>query len=486
MADSDKDQNTAPQEMSLDIESREQLSALQFVQTNENPGDLTVILPDDTPDNPDDNPRIVLNDYIALAGAGLPPALTLADGTVIPGEEILALIEGLDYGKVAPAAGRQGGQNSDGGGAGFTAYATEGLGDDLNHGPYDGGYLGPRVEFGDQEPVLPDVEDGSGGGGFIGPSVVYQNNQATFPVMMTFPNHWVPNPFDPNSLPPQDMGGGIHQFWFEANLGPTGSSGQNDDWDGGRVYLQAGETITLTNQTPGGHYWLALDGALPTGTIPQPEGQPQVSSFIWDNVLETDSVGQSLSYTAQGDGWIYFGAGGVVGVTDNVGQGISDISYHDYRTLVTITDAGLGPYNGPPVTSNMLGGTPGDDTIVSGPGNDTLTGDSGADTFQYNSINDGHDTIMDFSTGDGDIINLDALFDDLLGPDVGPREVLVDSDPVSGNDVLTIGDGTGTHTPHASALANGFEITLNGISGMSDSDVADLINITGNIVVDES
>ena len=139
------DSNVAPEELALDIKGREQFNALQFVQTDANPGDLTVILPDNTPDNPDDNQQIVFSDYIALANAGIPPALTLADGTVIPGEEILALIEGLDYGKVAPAAGQQGGPNSDGGGAGFTPHTIDPLGDDLNHGPYAGGYMGPRV-----------------------------------------------------------------------------------------------------------------------------------------------------------------------------------------------------------------------------------------------------------------------------------------------------------------------------------------------------
>ncbi len=476
------DSNTAPQELALDIEGREQFNALLFVQTDANPGDLTVILPDSTPDNPDDNPQIVFPNYIALANAGLPPALTLADGTVIPGEEILALIEGLDYGKVAPAAGQQGGTNSAGGGAGFAAYTTEGLGDDLNHGPYAGGYMGPRVEFGDDQPVYPDDEDGSTPSRFIGPATTYRNDQATWTFDITRDDHTVGglatvNGADNPAI--QDIGGGVGQFTFLANLGSP-FPGAADDWDGGQIWLQAGETITLTNQTPGGHYWLAIDDDL-NWDFTQPAGQPQIGNFSWDHTLESYTVGDSLSYTATHDGWYYFAAGGVDGITPELGALPSD---YDYETLVTIYPPGA--YPGADGTgTDVLGGTTGDDVIVSGDGNDTMSGGPGDDTFVYNSIDDGRDTIRDFMNGN-DTINLDALFDALGVADGDPArgDVLVDNDAF-GNAVLTIGDGTFTHTEDAAAQAAGFEITLDGALGMTDANIAPLI-ASGNLVVDES
>ncbi len=597
------DSNTAPQELALDIEGREQFNALLFVQTDANPGDLTVILPDNTPDNPDDNPQIVFPNYIALANAGLPPALTLADGTVIPGEDILALIEGLDYGKVAPAAGQQGGTNSAGGGAGFAAYTTEGLGDDLNHGPYAGGYVGPRVELGEDGPVYPD-EDGSGGGGggtpfdaiddnvihnlpcgtvdipdaalrhndyypsgswnieapatpfnvigaaatasrvpngteydgvnssdrFVGPSPsTYYNDQAENVLSIDTDMFSTVGIHFPPFRDTRDGGDNYQverladcsgQFTFMANLG-TAFGVAVDDWDGGRIWLEAGEVITLTNQTRSGHYWLAIDDDNDTSAT-QPAGMPQTGDFTWDSVLETNTYGESLSYTATADGWHYFGAGGVDGVTPELGALPTD---YDYSTLVTITpvtedggydytanDGVLVDSASVAITGGAgtdLTGTAGADVLISGPngdtltgnggddvligrgGDDTMTGGAGRDLFYFDvdpnsgSLGD-HDTITDFSTGEGDIINLDALFDALGVADGDPArgDVLVDNDAF-GNAVLTIGDGTFTHTEDAAAQAAGFEITLDGALGMTDANIAPLI-ASGNLVVDES
>jgi Ca2+-binding RTX toxin-like protein len=42
---------------------------------------------------------------------------------------------------------------------------------------------------------------------------------------------------------------------------------------------------------------------------------------------------------------------------------------------------------------NIIQALAGDDTLVGNAGDDTLTGGLGSDTFDYNSNNDGHDTI---------------------------------------------------------------------------------------------
>jgi Ca2+-binding RTX toxin-like protein len=64
--------------------------------------------------------------------------------------------------------------------------------------------------------------------------------------------------------------------------------------------------------------------------------------------------------------------------------------------------------------ANVLDGAGGADTLVGGLGHDTLTGGTGADSFVFDRIKDsatgaGHDQIIDFSSIDGDIIDLSAI-----------------------------------------------------------------------------
>ncbi len=119
--------------LQLQIPGLEQLKYLKFVQSEANPADLIIQFPDGS--------ETVIPNYIPLAQAGAPPALTLEDGTVIPGAEIVSLIDNLDYDKIATAAGDPGagGQTATGGGAAFLADPSGPLGDNIGHGPYAGG-----------------------------------------------------------------------------------------------------------------------------------------------------------------------------------------------------------------------------------------------------------------------------------------------------------------------------------------------------------
>ena len=59
-------------------------------------------------------------------------------------------------------------------------------------------------------------------------------------------------------------------------------------------------------------------------------------------------------------------------------------------------------------------GNAGDDVIYAGRGADWLKGGNGADTYVFSSI-DGVDTIADFSTSNGDQIDLQSILNDVNG-----------------------------------------------------------------------
>ncbi len=87
---------------------------------------------------------------------------------------------------------------------------------------------------------------------------------------------------------------------------------------------------------------------------------------------------------------------------------------------LTVDGSGLGASThlnilGGAGNDNLSGGA-GDDTIAGGKGNDTLKGGGGADTFVFTDSGAGHvDTILDYSAGQGDKIDLSALLDGHFG-----------------------------------------------------------------------
>lgn len=119
-------------------------------------------------------------------------------------------------------------------------------------------------------------------------------------------------------------------------------------------------------------------------------------------------------------------------------------------------------------------GTDCDDTFVGNYGNDNMTGGDGADTFIYAGDYccyyqpDGDDTITDFDISEGDVIDLDALFDN-MGIATENRADMVN---VSNSNVLTV-DGTYS-----------FSITIQGDT-IADFDNASDLLATGIDVGDQ-
>ncbi len=428
--------------LQLNIPGMEQFKSLKFLQSETNPTDLVVQLPDGS--------EVLFPNYIVLAQAGAAPAITLEDGTVIPGQEIVSLIEDLNYDLIAPGAGNDVVGPQTGGGAGFSDPELN-PDDDIGHGPYAN-----RIEISDEvgfEQLPGSTGDDSGGGGGEIPELDIYDNDGDYYALME--NKMVET--GTSGAAPGHLNRPVATGDFRIMLETEAPS--FNDWDGISVQLIAGETITITpDQNYQGQYYIGLDtdGNAFNGSNPVPAG---LFPLGWEYVTSEGSI----SYTATSDGLVYIGTGFQGGVAPETSYFTQILIDHDNE--LTGTDG-----------NDILVGGNGADLLIGGAGDDHLTGGGGSDQFRFESELDGQDTIYDFDTGvGGDVVNLDALFDALSIAPAG-REVLVTD---SGADaILTIGDGAGNPL----AAASGFSVTLLGDAGVTE---ANLIS-NGNLVVDES
>ncbi|MDF2367928.1 type I secretion C-terminal target domain-containing protein, partial [Sneathiella sp.] len=158
---------------------------------------------------------------------------------------------------------------------------------------------------------------------------------------------------------------------------------------------------------------------------------------------------------------------GTAGIDNLIGTALADRLYgYDGGDQMT---GGAG--------NDLLRGGAGADSLDGGEGNDILFGGAGADIFQYTNVNDGNDQILDFDFGgDGDTIDLDALFDALGINNPGTAEndradlVTLDNSSSPGNTVLTID------------AAASFSIVVSGDLGTDTSNLSTI----GIFVGDES
>jgi Ca2+-binding RTX toxin-like protein len=95
--------------------------------------------------------------------------------------------------------------------------------------------------------------------------------------------------------------------------------------------------------------------------------------------------------------------------------------------------------------NNILWGFDGDDILIGGAGDDGLNGGAGADTFAFLSPNQGLDTITDFNSAQGDIIQISATgFGGGLTPGVlDSDQFIIGSAAVDGGDRIIYNDATG-------------------------------------------
>jgi len=223
------------------------------------------------------------------------------------------------------------------------------------------------------------------------------------------------------------------------------------------------------------------------------------NDFIFGDSVFTDTLAAAEGLTAdEGSGWQVF--------TDlESGMGMVTAGWDRDDTINYIRDnhpgigaesekGGVGRAGGNDIIdagagNDIVYGQEGDDIIEGGSGDDYLVGGSGADTFVWRAAESGTDVVNDFSTAEGDILNiadllvgeeaLDHSTDALLAAGLDGDYISISIDA---NATITLfGDGTGSGTPaNDQIIETGFDTT-----GFTDSAaVIESLLGSSNLVVD--
>ena len=142
--------------------------------------------------------------------------------------------------------------------------------------------------------------------------------------------------------------------------------------------------------------------------------------IIFGDAVNTDSLAEDHGLTTEnGAGWeVFERLENGESATNNAWSREDTIDYiraHTEALSEESTDSqGDGRKGGDDILNGGAGddiihGQEGNDTLTGGAGNDVLSGGSGADIFLINAINEGIDTIRDFSADEGDVLDLDGL-----------------------------------------------------------------------------
>ncbi|WP_345193225.1 Ig-like domain-containing protein [Kistimonas scapharcae] len=133
--------------------------------------------------------------------------------------------------------------------------------------------------------------------------------------------------------------------------------------------------------------------------------------------------------------------------------------------------------------ADHLSGLGGNDVLIGGDGDDLLTGGTGADIFRFNSGDEGTssapatDTIEDFSTADGDVLDLSDM---LVGESAATIDSFLDLAFVNGNTEISVKDSANGQTVQ--------KIVLDGVDLSSLGSEADILNSllnNGNLDIDQ-
>ncbi|MGH1375480.1 MAG: DUF5801 repeats-in-toxin domain-containing protein [Alphaproteobacteria bacterium] len=121
--------------------------------------------------------------------------------------------------------------------------------------------------------------------------------------------------------------------------------------------------------------------------------------------------------------------------------------------------------------NDIIYGQEGDDLLYGGAGDDVLSGGSGADTFVQNMVNQGVDIIRDFSTDEGDVLDLAGLIQN-YDPAQQAIDDFVFAREENGGTVLSVDvSGSGNSTNAVDLVA---------LEGLQNLDVQELVE-SGNI-----
>ena len=155
-----------------------------------------------------------------------------------------------------------------------------------------------------------------------------------------------------------------------------------------------------------------------------------------DNRIGGARGDDAIDIRGSGDNVVYGGAGG--GDTHITGGYGNDVIFAGPGNgFIDATRGGNNDLYGGLGDDVIIGGD-GDDIITGGQGNDLLTGGGGADTFVFRANHD-HNTITDFSTSDGDILQLivhNPWNPDLWSGTMSAQDVVDDFASVVGNDIV--------------------------------------------------
>jgi len=200
-----------------------------------------------------------------------------------------------------------------------------------------------------------------------------------------------------------------------------------------------------------------------------------------DVILEADASG-NLQGSIDGGILDLTSIEGLSGFTGGEGNDIVDVSglsgQGSINQVVLLGNGGHDVLTGGDSNDTIYGGN-GDDIISGGGGDDSLRGNAGADTFVFINGDTGTDTIADFSTTDGDVLDLTDLLSGIsvAAEDGANLDAYLNFSLSDSNTILEIDvDGDGSAVEQTIQLNN-----IDLVTGNTDIQIIDSLLAGNNI-----